>query len=194
MLSFSQSPRSSVLSPSAGCIIRSVFLDDIAKAYTSAGSVANLMMIEPFTSNLKRSEGALRRVVATAALRGIAVPAKNYGHDLDAMAAAIDDETYVAWVANPNNPTGTLLDRATLEAVGTLAQRYDCVAMEYGIEDGIEDGYLVPVRQRPVDVHGAAHVERGVVPRVEARRRSRRLGGARLVAHDGAEREPAHYR
>ncbi|MEJ0012037.1 MAG: NADP-dependent phosphogluconate dehydrogenase [Bauldia sp.] len=59
----------------AGCIIRSVFLDDIAKAYTSAGSVANLMMIEPFTSNLKRSEGALRRVVSTAALRGIPVPA-----------------------------------------------------------------------------------------------------------------------
>ncbi|HVY20753.1 MAG TPA: NADP-dependent phosphogluconate dehydrogenase [Bauldia sp.] len=59
----------------AGCIIRSVFLDDIAKAYSSAGSVANLMMIEPFTSSLKRSEGALRRVVATAALRGIAVPA-----------------------------------------------------------------------------------------------------------------------
>jgi histidinol-phosphate aminotransferase len=41
--------------------------------------------------------------------RGIAVPAKSYGHDLDAMAAAIDDETYVVWIANPNNPTGTLL-------------------------------------------------------------------------------------
>jgi histidinol-phosphate aminotransferase len=48
--------------------------------------------------------------------RGIAVPAKNYGHDLDTMLSAIDDETYVVWVANPNNPTGTLLRPAELEA------------------------------------------------------------------------------
>jgi histidinol-phosphate aminotransferase len=48
--------------------------------------------------------------------RGIAVPAKNYGHDLEAMAAAIDDETYVLWIANPNNPTGTLLRSDELEA------------------------------------------------------------------------------
>jgi histidinol-phosphate aminotransferase len=48
--------------------------------------------------------------------RGIAVPAKDFGHDLDAMAAAIDDETYVVWIANPNNPTGTLLASDALEA------------------------------------------------------------------------------
>jgi histidinol-phosphate aminotransferase len=47
--------------------------------------------------------------------RGIAVAAKNYGHDLDAMAAAIDDETYVVWIANPNNPTGTMLASEALE-------------------------------------------------------------------------------
>ncbi len=48
--------------------------------------------------------------------RSIAVPAKEYGHDLDAMAAAIDDETYVVWIANPNNPTGTMLGSNALEA------------------------------------------------------------------------------
>jgi histidinol-phosphate aminotransferase len=48
--------------------------------------------------------------------RAIPVPAKNYGHDLEAMAAAIDDETYVVWAANPNNPTGTLARPAELEA------------------------------------------------------------------------------
>jgi histidinol-phosphate aminotransferase len=48
--------------------------------------------------------------------RGIAVPAKNYGHDLETMLTAIDDETYVAWVANPNNPTGTMLRPEVLEA------------------------------------------------------------------------------
>src|SRR5438477_7550386 len=40
--------------------------------------------------------------------RSIVIPAKNYGHDLETMARAIDDETYVVWLANPNNPTGTV--------------------------------------------------------------------------------------
>jgi histidinol-phosphate aminotransferase len=35
------------------------------------------------------------------------VPAKSYGHDLDAMLAAITPATRVVFVANPNNPTGT---------------------------------------------------------------------------------------
>jgi histidinol-phosphate aminotransferase len=39
--------------------------------------------------------------------RAIVVPALNYAHDLQAMAKAVDDETYVVWIANPNNPTGT---------------------------------------------------------------------------------------
>lgn len=51
----------------------------------------------------------------------IVVPARNYGHDLDAMAAAIRPDTRIVWVANPNNPTGTFLPyaevRALLEAV-----------------------------------------------------------------------------
>ena len=48
--------------------------------------------------------------------RSIMVPARDYGHDLEAMARAIDDETFVAWIANPNNPTGTLVPARELEA------------------------------------------------------------------------------
>src|SRR5688572_17920625 len=48
--------------------------------------------------------------------RPIVVPAKDYAHDLDAMLKAIDDETYVVWIANPNNPTGTLAAADALEA------------------------------------------------------------------------------
>jgi histidinol-phosphate aminotransferase len=48
--------------------------------------------------------------------RQIVVPAKSNGHDLEAMARAVDDETYVVWVANPNNPTGTLARPDELEA------------------------------------------------------------------------------
>ena len=39
----------------------------------------------------------------------IAVPAKDFGHDLDAMRAAIRSDTRLIWIANPNNPTGTFL-------------------------------------------------------------------------------------
>ena len=52
----------------------------------------------------------------TAGAHGIEVPAKHYGHDLDAMRAAIRDDTRVLWIANPNNPTGTFLPWAEVEA------------------------------------------------------------------------------
>lgn len=41
--------------------------------------------------------------------RPIVVPAKNFGHDLGAMAAAIAPDTKLLFVANPNNPTGTIV-------------------------------------------------------------------------------------
>jgi histidinol-phosphate aminotransferase len=48
--------------------------------------------------------------------RSIVVPAKDYSHDLEAMARAIDDETFVVWLANPNNPTGTYAAPDALDA------------------------------------------------------------------------------
>jgi histidinol-phosphate aminotransferase len=41
----------------------------------------------------------------------ISVPARHYGHDLNAMLAAVTPNTRVMFVANPNNPTGTLAPR-----------------------------------------------------------------------------------
>ena len=41
----------------------------------------------------------------------VTVPAKNYGHDLPAMLRAITPRTRIVFVANPNNPTGTLAPR-----------------------------------------------------------------------------------
>jgi len=46
---------------------------------------------------------------------GISVPAKNFGHDLEAMRkAAIEQQAKLVFIANPNNPTGTFLDAAEL--------------------------------------------------------------------------------
>lgn len=59
------------------------------------------------------------------------VPAKNYGHDLDAMLAAVSDATRVVFVANPNNPTGTLLAREEVERfVAALPAHVLCVLDE----------------------------------------------------------------
>ncbi|NWG87747.1 MAG: histidinol-phosphate transaminase [Hydrogenophilaceae bacterium] len=45
---------------------------------------------------------------------GIEAKAKDFGHDLSAMLAAIRPDTRIVFIANPNNPTGTLLDSDAL--------------------------------------------------------------------------------
>ncbi|WP_439639088.1 histidinol-phosphate transaminase [Nevskia sp.] len=43
-------------------------------------------------------------------------PVMPFGHDLDALAAALTPEVSVVMIANPNNPTGTWVEPAALEA------------------------------------------------------------------------------
>lgn len=46
----------------------------------------------------------------------VAVPLRAHAHDLDAMAAAVTRRTRLVFVTNPNNPTGTLVGLAEVEA------------------------------------------------------------------------------
>lgn len=46
--------------------------------------------------------------------KAVVTPAKDWGHDLTAMLAAVTENTKLVFIANPNNPTGTWLDEATL--------------------------------------------------------------------------------
>jgi len=46
--------------------------------------------------------------------RAVVVPARHWGHDLDAMLRAVTPRTKLIFIANPNNPTGTWLTRAQL--------------------------------------------------------------------------------
>ena len=47
--------------------------------------------------------------------KAVVTPARNFGHDLDAMAAAVNAKTRVVFIANPNNPTGTWLEAKAIE-------------------------------------------------------------------------------
>jgi histidinol-phosphate aminotransferase len=44
----------------------------------------------------------------------VVIPAKDYGQDLDATAAAITPNTRIIFIANPNNPTGTWVEELDL--------------------------------------------------------------------------------
>jgi histidinol-phosphate aminotransferase len=47
--------------------------------------------------------------------KAIQIPLKQYTHDLDAMADAITSSTKIVFIANPNNPTGTMNTKAEFE-------------------------------------------------------------------------------
>ncbi len=75
-------------------------------------------MLAPGTSAVYAQHSFAVYALATQArgARAIVVPARDYGHDLDAMLAAIAPDTRVVFVANPNNPTGTFIPHERVKA------------------------------------------------------------------------------
>ena len=74
-------------------------------------------------------------VVYPIAIRGVGaalieVPAVNYGADLNAMLAAIRDDTAMLFLANPNNPTGTWVDTNALQAFLDAVPRHVIVVLD----------------------------------------------------------------
>ena len=93
----------------------------------------------------------LAQVAGARAIQVPLVPGRPDGpadtHDLDALAAAIDDTTRVVFVCNPNNPTGTAVRRAELEAfldavpastLVVLDEAYREFVTDPDVPDGIE--------------------------------------------------------
>jgi histidinol-phosphate aminotransferase len=73
------------------------------------------------------------------------VPAKDFGHDLPAMLAAIDAQTRVVFIANPNNPTGTWFGpQALAEFLAQVPEHVlvvlDEAYIEYAEGDDLPDG------------------------------------------------------
>lgn len=48
--------------------------------------------------------------------KAVVTPAKDWGHDLNAMANAVTEKTKIIFIANPNNPTGTWLSANDIES------------------------------------------------------------------------------
>ncbi len=60
----------------------------------------------------------------------IVVDAIDYGHNLEAMAAAITSTTRVIWIANPNNPTGTFVPASDLKHFMTNIPEHVVVVLD----------------------------------------------------------------
>ncbi len=85
---------------------------------------------------------AARRVGATP----IIAPDADFGTDVDALLALVTDRTRVIYVANPNNPTGTLMSRADVARLhaglpATVLFVLDQAYAEY-LEADLDDGGL----------------------------------------------------
>jgi histidinol-phosphate aminotransferase len=76
--------------------------------------------------------------------RAIVVAARDFGHDLDAMAAAIDPDTRLVFVANPNNPTGTFVDAGQMAGFLALVPRQVVVVLDEAYNE-----YLAPELRHP---------------------------------------------
>lgn len=74
--------------------------------------------------------------------RAIVVPAKDYGHDLTAMAQAITPDTKLIFIANPNNPTGTFLPADEIEVFLQKVPQHVAVVLDEAYNE-----YLAPQQQ-----------------------------------------------
>jgi histidinol-phosphate aminotransferase len=77
----------------------------------------------------------------------VKVPMRDYGYDLDGILGAIDDNTRIVFIANPNNPTGSFLpvkdverflDRVPQHVMVVLDEAYADFAEVFAAERGVE--------------------------------------------------------
>jgi histidinol-phosphate aminotransferase len=83
---------------------------------------------------------------------GIEVPARDLGHDLDAMRAAITAQTRIVFVANPNNPTGTWAPPDAIKAFVAAVPRDVLIVLDEAYNE-----YLEPAQQANSAAWIAAH-------------------------------------
>ena len=83
-------------------------------------------------------------VVQGIGARGIEVPAKDYGIDLAAFARAIEPDTRMVFIANPNNPTGTFVAWKEIEAFIERVPKHVLVVMDEAYGEYLPDAMRSP--------------------------------------------------
>ena len=138
-------------------------------------------------------------------------PQAPWGHDLRAMAVAIDSRTRLVFLANPNNPTGTWFDDATLAAFLAAVPRNVLVVVdeayhEYVDAPGLTTALALAPRHPNLVVtrtfskaHGLAGLrvgylvaDPGVVAVLERRRESFNVNSLGLAAATAALEDHDH--
>ena len=152
----------------------------------TAGSTALLgviarTLLSPGLNAITSERSFIVYPIATQAAGGrlIRVPTLNDGFDLNAIAAAIDQHTRIIYIANPNNPTGTLipaaefdrfLDRFPKHVIVILDEAYYDFAQDFAVIRGVEysraidyvkQGRRVVVLRTFSKAHGLAGVRVG---------------------------------
>ncbi len=80
--------------------------------------------------------------------RAIVVPARELGHDLDAMRAAIATDTRLVFIANPNNPTGTWLPPGEIDDFVASVPPDVVVVLDEAYDEYLEPSLRVDFTQR----------------------------------------------
>ncbi len=63
-------------------------------------------------------------------IKMVKVPLKDYGFDLEAISAAINERTKLIYLCNPNNPTGTIFRRKEFEKFMSLVPEHVLVVLD----------------------------------------------------------------
>ena len=152
----------------------------------TAGSTALLgivarTLLSPGLAAITSERSFIVYPIATQAAGGklIKVPTRNDGFDLDALARAVDDNTRIIFLSNPNNPTGTIvgataldrfLDSIPAHVVVVLDEAYHDFAQHFatlrGVDyshalDYVKQGRKVIVLRTFSKAHGLAGVRVG---------------------------------
>jgi histidinol-phosphate aminotransferase len=80
--------------------------------------------------------------VRTAGATPVQVPLKDHTYDLDALLAAITDNTRLIFICNPNNPTSTVVDPDALAGFVDAVPSHILIAIDEAYVEYIRDGML----------------------------------------------------
>jgi len=108
----------------------------------TAGSTAFLVLVgrtllAPGLNAVTSERSFIIYPIATEGAGGtlVRVPMRNDGYDLDGILAAINNDTRIVFIANPNNPTGTLLPPNELDRFMERVPEHVCVVLDEAYSD-----------------------------------------------------------